>query len=182
VSNEVMVWKKKFHQQFDHYLAVVIPPQITLCNFSESVMKEGEIIKEIAAVTQQHSPFRIALENFDGLPSHTIFINVLNPDSIIDIVNSLREQVKLQPKQSRFYLQPQVTIARGLDQEKFSRASAEFCEQKYAVSFVVNSIVLLRREANVKFAKYEVLKEFRLEGRINNSRGISTQKQISTTH
>jgi len=182
VSNEVMMWKKKFHQQFDHYLAVIIPPQINLCNFSESGMKEGEIIKQIAAVTQQHSPFRISLENFDGLPSHTIFINVLNPDSIIEIINNLKEQVKLQPKQSRFYMQPQVTIARGLDQGKFSRASAEFCEQKYAASFVVSSIALLRREANVKFAKYEVLKEFRLEGKANNSRMTSAKKQISITH
>jgi 2'-5' RNA ligase len=181
VSNEMMLLKKTFHRQFDHYPAVVTRPHITLCNFSESVMKEEEMIKGISAVTVRHAPFRLSLENFDGFPSHTIFVSILNPDFIIEIVSDLKGQLKLSSKSSRYIMNPHLTIARGLDKEKFSRASAEFCEQQYAASFVVRSILLLRREANVKFAKYEAVKEFRLEGRANNTRMFS-QKQISATH
>ena len=64
---------------------------------------------------------------------------------------------------------PHLAIAKGLDKEKFSRASAVFCEQEYAASFVAATMVLLKREATQKFAKYEVVREFDFEGTQKNN-------------
>jgi 2'-5' RNA ligase len=76
--------------------------------------------------------------------------------------------MQLPDKSSKFIKNPHLTIARGLDKEKFSRASAEFCTQQYAASFVTRSIVLLKKDTAVKFSKYEVVKEFMLEGKSVN--------------
>lgn len=173
--------EEKFHQQFDHYSAVVTKPHITLCNFLESDMSEQEIIKRIVAVSVRHAPIRVALEDFDIFSSHTILIKVLHPDHIIDVVDDLKSGMKLSPKNSRFISNPHLTIARGLNKEKFARASAEFCLYKYAASFIAGSITLLKREANVKFAKYEVVKEFKLEGKPSNQSPKSHYKTSTTT-
>jgi len=165
IEKEVMLWKKKFHQQFDHYSAVTNQPQITLCNFSDSESREMEIVKQVSGVVVQHAPIRVALEDFDVIPSHTVYVKVLYPDLIIEVVEDLKTQMKRSSKTSRFISNPYLAIARGLDKEKFARASAEFCLHKYAASFIAGSITLLKREANVKFAKYKVVKEFRLEGK-----------------
>jgi 2'-5' RNA ligase len=181
VSKEVMLWKKRFHQQFDHYSAVVTKPDITLCNFFESDMSEQEIIKQIVNVTTLHAPIRVRLEDFDVFPHHTVFIKVLYPDPIFDIVSDLKKQMKVSPKTSRFISNPHLTIARGLDKEKFGRASAEFCLYKYSASFIAGSITLLKREANVKFAKYEVVKEFKLEGKPSKQATQFLKKTSTTT-
>ncbi|MFI5135659.1 MAG: 2'-5' RNA ligase family protein, partial [Chitinophagales bacterium] len=181
VSKEVMLWKKKFHQQFDHYLAVVTKPHITLCDFLESEMKEPEIIKQIAAVACRHAPIRVSLENFDIFPSHTVFIKVLHPDFIVDVASDLKKQMKLPQKSSRFIMNPHLTIARGLDKEKFSRASAEFCLYNYSASFLAGHLVLIKKEANVRFAKYEVVKEFKLEGKPSKQLSKNLFKTSTTT-
>jgi 2'-5' RNA ligase len=84
--------------------------------------------------------------------------------------------MKFPDKNSKFINNPHLTIARGLDKEKFSRASAEFCDQEYAASFVTRSIVLLKKDTAKKFSKYEVVKEFILEGKsVNRSDNIKSE-------
>ncbi|HUM45357.1 MAG TPA: 2'-5' RNA ligase family protein, partial [Chitinophagales bacterium] len=165
VSNEVMLLKKIFHRQFDHYGAVVTKPHITLCNFVQSEDLEQELLKRIALVAQKHAAFRVSLDGFDGFPYHTIFIKVLHADPVTQIVTELKQQLKLPLKYSSFSMKPHLTIARGLDKEKFSRASAEFFEREYKASFVSAGMVLLKKDAAAKFGKYEVVKEFTLEGK-----------------
>lgn len=165
INREVMLLKKTFHSQFDHYQAVASKPHLTLGNFLTCEANEGEIIRQIATVTTRHASFRISLENFDVFGSHTIFIKVLNPDLIAELAGDLKKQLKLPPKSSRFIMNPHLTIARSLDKEKFTRASSLFFSLQYAATFVAGSITLLKREVKQKFSKFEVLKEFRLEGR-----------------
>ena len=164
VQREVMLLKKKFHRQFDHYQSVISKPEIVLGKFQESDAKETEIIRKIVEAVSKISPVKISLEDFDARSS-SVFIKILNPEFINDVTTELSRQLKLTPKQSQFFFQPQLFIARGMEREKLSRASAEFCEQKYAASFVAAEMVLLKREANVKFAKYEVVRGFKLTGK-----------------
>jgi 2'-5' RNA ligase len=165
VYREIEQLKKLFHRQFDHYQAVVSKPHIALCDFAESEAKEPELVKQIAAVAARHPSFSLVLENFDQLPQHTIYISIVNPDAVIEVVHDLKGQVKLLSKEAKFIMKPHMTIARGLSREKFSRASAEFCERQYRTSFIAASMLLIKKEAGERFAKYETVKEFKLEGK-----------------
>src|SRR6185295_5486791 len=57
INREVMLLKKTFHKQFDHYQAVASKPHFTLGNFLTCEANEGEIIRQIAAVATRHASF-----------------------------------------------------------------------------------------------------------------------------
>src|SRR5205085_163063 len=104
-------------------------------------------------------------KDFDILRPHSVYIKILNPDVILDIVDDLKKQLHLSNKASRFTHSPSVEIACGLDEKKLSAISAGFCEQKYSTTFTVASLVLLKKNAREQFARYEMVREFRLEGK-----------------
>lgn len=169
IRHEAELLKKNFHRHFDHYQAVTSRPHIELCSFLMSGTKEAEVVKQVSAVTGRHAPFALSLKNFDSISSHTIYIEVLNADDLVNVIADLKKEFGLSPKTSRFMHKPHLAIAKGLDKEKFSRASAVFCEQEYAASFVAATMVLLKKEATQKFAKYEVVREFDFEGTQKNN-------------
>jgi DNA polymerase-3 subunit alpha len=181
VWKEVELLKKKFHRQFDHYAAVTAKPQITLCHFSRSEAGEKDLIRPIAEVTQRQAPVRVTLRDFDVIPRHTVYIRVLDPDPIIELAGNLKMQMKLPPKTARFVSNPHLAIACGLDKEKFSRAATEFSRQNYTAMFIARSITLLRKEAQKKWARYEVVKEFTLEGKQTMAFTGSSPNTYTTT-
>jgi DNA polymerase-3 subunit alpha len=165
ICKEVMEWKKELHRRLDHRAAVTDRPYLALCSFSESEQKESLLLKKISAVAAQHAPLRVALKDFTVFPPHTLSVNVLHREAIIELIDHLQHEMKLPPKNARFVSHPQLPVARGLTSEKLARASAGFCEQKYAASFVARHLLLLKKPAGVKWAKYETVREFGLEGK-----------------
>lgn len=163
IRHEVEWLKKKFHRHFDHYQAVVSKPHLQLCSFLASGTKEPELIKKVTAVAARHTAFRLTVKNFNTLSSHTIYLELLNTDDLLNVMADLKSELELSPKESRFFSKSHLAIARGLDKEKFSKASAVFCEQEYTASFMASNMVLLKREASQQFAKYEEVKEFNFE-------------------
>ncbi len=165
VTREIMILKKRVHKHFDHYQAMVSQPNIMLCHFTESEMKEGELLKQISMVAHGQSSFRISLEDFDILSSHSLSIKILNGDSILGIVQELRQKLDVPRKTAKFSRLPYIEIAGSLEQSKLSRLSAEFCEQKYSVSFIANHLTLFKKEIRDQFGKYQLVKEFMMEGK-----------------
>ena len=163
IRHEVEWLKKKFHRPFDHYQAVVSKPHLQLCSFLASGTKEPELIKKVTAVAARHTAFRLTVKNFNTISSHTIYLELLNTDDLLNVMADLKSELQLSPKESRFFSKSHLAIARGLDKEKFSKASAVFCEQEYTASFMASNMVLLKREASQQFAKYEEVKEFTFE-------------------
>lgn len=165
IRYEVETLKKNFHRHFDHHQAVASKPYLQLCSFLASGTKEAELAAKVAAVAGKHAPFTISLKNFGSIFNHTIYIALLQPDDLVNVMADLKNGLQLPPKESRFHTKSWLAIARGLDKEKFSKATAVFCEMEYAASFAATNMVLLKKEAAKKFAKYEVVREFNFEGK-----------------
>lgn len=176
IRHEVELLKKNFHRHFDHYQSVASKPRLELCSFLMSGAREAAVMKQVAAVACRQAPFRLSLKNFESIRSHTIYIELPDTDNLVNVMVDLKRELHLPPKTCRFVRKAYLTIACGLDQEKFRRATAGFCTQEYAASFVAASMVLLKREAKVKSGKYEVVREFDFEGTGNMMTGRRVEK------
>src|SRR5258706_12053573 len=81
IWKEIELLKKKFHQRFDHYQAIASKPHITLSGFTESEMKQTEIVKQVAEVASRCAPFKVSLEDFKNFDnqkeSYSIVIDVV---------------------------------------------------------------------------------------------------------
>ena len=92
--------------------------------------------------------------------THTIYIDVANPKPVVQLVKSLHEFLHLPSQSSFFAWHPHMTIAKGLDENKFQEAMTELAGVQYADSFLADRIILMRRSE--RFMKYELVKEFEL--------------------
>ena len=160
IKDEIMEIKKAFHQKYDHVQAIKSNPNNMLINFAFNTAFEDQLVYKIDEVVKFHSTFNIRLNGFNHFRTHTIYINVEPGAPIVNLVRSLHSTLSLPPSQSFFAWKPHVTIAKGLDENKFNEAMPEFETKKFDAEFITESILLMKRDS--RFARYEIVKEFRL--------------------
>jgi 2'-5' RNA ligase len=160
VKGEMMKMKEDFHSRHNHIQAIKSKPHITLINFGASIATEEILIIRIDDVIKFHKPFEVTLNGVNHFKTHTIFIDVANPKPIVQLVKSLHGSLHLPSQNSFFAWRPHMTLAKGLDQNKFQDAITELADTNYADSFPVDKIILMRRSS--RFMKYELVKEFKL--------------------
>ncbi|MFI5218606.1 MAG: DNA polymerase IV [Bacteroidia bacterium] len=162
IKKEIMEIKKEFHEKHDHVQAIKSKPHNTLINFGFNTVFEKQLVYKIDEVVKFHSSFDTRLNGFNHFRTHTIYINVETEAPIVNLVRSLHSTLSLPSSQSFFAWKPYVTIAKGLDENKFNKAMPEFEIQSFEASFITDSIILMKRDS--RFAKYEIVKEFYLVG------------------
>ena len=161
VKDELMVFKKDFHNEYEHIQAIRSKPHITLINFGALNQEQELLIQKINEALSFHYSFDVELKNFAHFGTHTIYAALANPSSVVGLVKSLREKLYFLNKRAFFSLHPHLTIAKGLSEDRFYPAMASFHKKQYSASFHVGSIVLMKRKD--KFMKYEMVKEFELK-------------------
>jgi 2'-5' RNA ligase len=159
IWNEVMNVKKSFHEKYDHIQSIKSKPHITLANFHLDEYLEENMVKALDELCQFQEPFDVTLKNFNNFPSHTIFIDVINYSAIVDLVKSIKIKLNL-PRSTKkhFPIRPHMTIARGLNEEKFKKAITEFQFSDFNASFIASNMVLMKRKGG--YDRYLIIKEF----------------------
>jgi DNA polymerase IV len=160
IKNEIMEIKKEFAEKHKHIQAKKSKPHNTLINFGFNTAFEKQLVYKIDEVVKFHSSFDIKLNGFNHFRTHTIYINVETEAPIVNLVRSLHSTLSLPPSQSFFAWKPHVTIAKGLDENKFSEAMPEFKTKNFEASFLTTNILLMKRAE--RFSRYEIVKDFRL--------------------
>ncbi len=160
VKNEIMKIKTAFHEKHNHVQAIKSSPHNTLINFGFNTVFEEQLVSKIDEVVKFHSTFDTKLKGFNHFRTHTIYIGVETEAPIVNLVRSLHSALALPSSQSFFAWKPHVTIAKGLDENKFNEAMPDFEAKAFEASFLSTSILLMKRAR--AFAKYEIVKEFQL--------------------
>jgi 2'-5' RNA ligase len=158
IKNEIAKIKSEFHKKYNHIQATKSQPHNTLINFGFNTAFEEGLVSKIDEVVKFHSSFDTKLKGFSHFKTHTIYINVEPEAPIVNLVRSLHSILNLPSSQSFFAWKPHMTIAKGLDVNKFNKAMPEFEKRKFEASFLTTSIILMKRER--VFVKYKIVKEF----------------------
>ncbi len=160
VKNEIMKIKDEFHKKYNHGQAIKSRPHNTLVNFGFHTGFEEQLVSKIEEVVKFHSSFDMTLKGFNHFRTHTIYIGIKSEAPIVQLVRSLHSALNLPSSQSFFAWKPHVTIAKGLNENKFNAAMPEFETRNFEATFLTASIVLMKRES--AFTRYEPVKEFSL--------------------
>ncbi len=161
VGDEIRIIKKYFAKKYQYPKAEKTQPHITLATFRTDESKEISLIDAIEEACRYISPFEIMLNSYNYFPSHTIYVDIKDSSTISDIVTGLKklkEKPALQGTRYFFSNRAHLTIARGLQKEIFLKAKEDFELRTYQNSFIVGSIVLLKRRT--QYEKCIVAKEF----------------------
>lgn len=167
VKEKVNAHKKSFAEKYECPQALHSKPHLTLLRFMQYGMNERNIVSKLGLLINKHLSFMVSLNNFGSFPTHTIYVNVETKNNIIDLVKSLKPAQAFlkydKEHKPHFITTPHLTIARKLLPWQYEKGWLELSNTHFNASFMVNDILLLKR--NIEQKHYTVAATFELLGK-----------------
>ena len=149
VLQKIIVEKKYFEDKYETDVAIKTLPHIIVANFLAKEIIEERICRLLQNVCNQNYSFTTALNNFSGLPSHSVFLRVQNIQPFKHLHNGLQALDNLLKTNECPTLQiidnPNLTIARQLPEEVYNEAIKEYAQRDFHELFTVDKLALLKR-------------------------------------
>ena len=125
-------------------------PHITLAAFRAGEEVEETLIRWIQRICNQQKNFEVALNNYSGIPPHTIYLRVMDPQPFRELMTQLRAiddfvrpsgwpAVSLNNR-------PYLSIAGGLTEQVYNKAMPDYSRKTFHGIFRVGELVLLKRK------------------------------------
>jgi 2'-5' RNA ligase len=149
VYNKIMHVKQDFFNSYKQPVAIETNQHITIANFLATEAMEETAIRWIHRVCSQYRSFPVTLNNYSGLPSHTIYVRVQDEAPFKQLAAQLKvidQYVRSNgcPPAKLIY-RPHLTIARGLDDNVYNKAMFDYSQQTFHESFFLTELILLKR-------------------------------------
>jgi 2'-5' RNA ligase len=161
--DDVSRLKNYFREQYNSKASLNSPPHITLhMPFRWREDKEPDLTKALSDFSFGRESFKLQLLNFNAFPPRVIFIDVVQNDTLTALNKDLhrfckRELNLFNAAYKDLAFHPHMTLAfRDLKKPMFLKAWEEFQERKFAATFTIDKIVLLKHNGKV----WDIFKEF----------------------
>ena len=125
-------------------------PHITLASFQAGDEAEDTLIRWINRICHERRSFEISLNNYSGIPPHTIYLRIQDPEPLRELMRqfgSIDEFIRSSgwpPVQLNG--RPYLSIAGGLTEQAYSKAMPDYSRKTFHGSFRVSELVLLKRK------------------------------------
>ena len=164
VFDKIMKEKEFFTGEYNEKIAVKTKPHITVANFLASEAMEPTIIKWIQRICGAQQSFTVTLNNYSGFPPHTIYLRVQNPQPFQQLAKQLQTvddfiRASACPP-AKLTTRPHLSIARKLNEEVYNKAMADYSQKTFHESFMLDELLLLRRQH--QFDACKTIQVFRL--------------------
>lgn len=153
--------------QFKHYQKSpgTCSPHIKVASFFAREPMEETIIRYMQRIFSQQQSFEVALNNYSGYPPHTIYLRIQNPKPFKHLANELTAISNYVSSCScplpKLVTHPYLPIAKKLPDSMYFQALMDCSQKTFHETFVVNELVLLRR--NNKYGTTKPVHVFRLQ-------------------
>jgi 2'-5' RNA ligase len=154
LRNQIQTIKKEFADKYKAPLTHYTKPHITLVNFLSYEMTQERILNRIGTIAMGITPFKIELNGFGSLPSHTIYVNVTTKLPIKEVVRELKAAQQLmtlnKEHKPHFIEESHLTICRKLKPWQYEKGWLEYSHRHFSGRFIADSMTLLKRPAGEK--------------------------------
>ncbi|WP_207492013.1 2'-5' RNA ligase family protein [Aridibaculum aurantiacum] len=164
IHQKVLTEKELLYQLF-HHKPAADKPHIPLASFHAREDMEATIIRYMHRICSNQQGFQVALNNYSGIPPHTIYLRVQNHSPFQKLANELKSvssyisSCACPPIQ--LHGTPHLTIAKKLPASLFEKALMEYAQKTFHETFTVNELVLLRRQN--QYDPYKPVNIFKLQ-------------------
>jgi 2'-5' RNA ligase len=127
-------------------------------------MQELKLMNRLKNTIATSNPFLVSINGFGSFPTHTIYANIETKNNLVSLVKSMKPVQSIltldNKNKPHFITEPHLTIARKLLPWQYEKAWLEYSNTSLTASFMVNELVLLKRQVDTK--KYTVAASFPL--------------------
>lgn len=162
LRNQIRSLKQEMKDRFNAKHALKSPAHITLqMPFRREENEDARIINTLVEFTASQNPFTLNLDGFGAFPPRVIFINISNPEPVIQLHKNLKSlltrSLGFEPNDLISKIHPHMTIAtRDLTTAAFQAAWHEFKDRKFSASFTTDGLTLLKHSGT----RWEIFQEF----------------------
>ena len=125
-------------------------PHITLASFQAGDEAEETLIRWMQRICQERRSFEIALNNYSGIPPHTIYLRIQDPEPLREFMRqfSAIDEFIQSSGWPPIHLngRPYLSIAGGLTEQAYSKAMPDYSRKMFHGCFPVRELVLLKRK------------------------------------
>jgi hypothetical protein len=150
VGNRVMAEKRSFAGRYGIAAAAIGRPHIPVAGFWAKEEMEATLIRWIQRICSLHKSFPVTLNNYSGIPAHTVYLQVQDPLPFRQLAQQLKvveEYVSAggsPPAASGS--RPRIAIAAGLAEPVYHKAMLDYSQKTFHETFTVQRLLLLKRE------------------------------------
>lgn len=124
-------------------------PHITLASFQAGEEAEETLIRWLHRICLDHRGFDLALNNYSGIPPHTIYLRVQDPEpmrALLQQLDAIDEFIRSSGwPPVRRNTRPYLSIAGGLTEQVYNKAMPDYSRKTFHGIFRVTELVLIRR-------------------------------------
>lgn len=160
LHEKLLELKKKFNDEYGEPNMILsankTPAYITMASFFAREEMEGTFIRWIQRICSQFHSFPVTLNNYSGLPAHTIHLRVQELTHFnaffeqLEPVNAFITACSCQLRVVNF---PYLPVATELPEHIYAQAIANYSQQTFHESFMANELILLKREGLIESFK-----------------------------
>jgi len=170
LHDKIMQVKKEFFEKYKAATALYSKPHITLVNFIQFEMIEERLINRLKIIAGGYHSFKVALKDYGGFASHTIFIKVESKQQVQNLGKALRPAQQLMTlnkyNKPHFMNDPHLTVARNLLPWQYEKGWPDYSHRHFAGCFMANEMLLLKRslkiqsDGHILTGKYQTVQRF----------------------
>jgi len=162
LRKEILTLKEEIFTNTGAKKAMNSPAHITIQRpFRRNRAFEKIMISNLESFAKKRNTFKISLSGFGCFEPRTIFVDVKEPQKLVQLhqeLNSiLLNTLDFEPKELNTNITPHVTIAiRDLDKKEFYRVWPSYKNKLFNAEFTVKSIFLLKHNGR----SWDIIQEF----------------------
>lgn len=165
IFNHLKAEKEIFSDEYNASIAKKTLPHITVANFLAKETMEETLIKWMHKIISSQQSFDVMINNFSGFPSSkTVYARIQNHEPFKQLATSLKTINSYINDNgfpnAKLINHPHLSIARSLQQNVYDKAVMDYSRKIFNASFIVNELILLRRQN--QFDKCKQVSVFKL--------------------
>jgi hypothetical protein len=150
VTESVLEERNRFSELYATTPVQDKKPGIRVAGFSAREEMESTLFRWMHRIISAQKKFRVSLEKYNGIASHTIYLQVRDHQPF----QELSRELQIVDPYIKSYgcpsleagIRPHLVIAEALTETVYQRAAMEYANKRFDASFEVNELVLLRRQ------------------------------------
>ncbi|THU41562.1 2'-5' RNA ligase family protein [Niastella caeni] len=148
VYEKIMAEKQRFFMNYGIEAGVNSFPYIMVAGFYAGEGMEETLIRWIQRICSQHNSFEVLLNNYSGLPQHSIYLRVQDPQPLQQLATQLKMldgHVHAMRGNAAERI-PHINLAKELPEAVYQKTMPVYSRKTFRARFMATELVLLGRD------------------------------------
>lgn len=150
VYTRVMAEKRRFYINYGVEAALKRFPYIIVTGFYAREGMEATLIRWIQRISSRYQSFPVHLNNYSGIPDHTIFLRVQQPQAfrlLVQQLTTIEHFIQLPAREEGKNIQPYyLPVVSDLPVDVYRKAIPAYSRKTFSACFQATEMVLLARD------------------------------------